>query len=246
MDYWIGNVKYTIEDANTKTILDLLKQILGKGVSIYSSDLDNRLTEAEAKIKDLTYAVNFSGIGSYLENIEMDWWMQLPTSKPVYCFRDGSTGATIDDYSYIILPYEGTHSSRKYLLQFRATADDTALLKPATPINITLPAPYGTLPIYFVELPHTALEQNKTIGTIMEPSPFIVSDTVDNITYDKLGNIGYTAGLTRVADLSLFLPVIYRSSDVGSLKFKILGNKIDMYTNTLEYYPASNNFYFSL
>ena len=54
MNFWVDNVRYTIEDCDTKTILDLLKQILDKGVSVYSSELDSRLTDAEAKIKKNT------------------------------------------------------------------------------------------------------------------------------------------------------------------------------------------------
>lgn len=244
MDFWIDNVRYTIEDCNTKTILDLLRKILDKGVSVYSSSLDSRLTDAESKIKELTYAANFSGIGSYLKNTELDWWLQLSTTEPVFCFGDGSTDATIDDYTYMILPLEG--ANKKYALQFRMAADDTALLKPATPINIDLPSPYGTLPVYFVKLPYSAIDSSSILSTLMTQSPFIVADSVDNITYDKIGNIGYTAGLTGVSDSSLFLPVIYRGSDLGTNKFRIIGNKIDMDTNTLEYYPLSNTFIFKL
>lgn len=70
MDFWIDNVRYTIEDCDTKTILDLLRKILDKGVSVYSSSLDSRITDAEAKINGIT--TNLKTITQNIASIESD------------------------------------------------------------------------------------------------------------------------------------------------------------------------------
>lgn len=70
MDFWVDNVRYTIEDCGTKTILDLLRKILDKGVSVYSSSLDSRLTDAEAKINGIT--TNLQTITQNIASIKSD------------------------------------------------------------------------------------------------------------------------------------------------------------------------------
>lgn len=247
MDYWIGDVKYTIEDCDTKTILDLLKQILDNGVSIYNSELESRIKSVELEIADLQYSANFTGLGRMFSAIDNDWWMNLTPQQPQYFIGDG-TSASSSDYTFSITRYSDSVSSGGYyVIAFNPDADDTNLLKPTTPINITLPDPYNTLPVYFIRIPHSNMTTAHNINTLFYNSPFISAVDVNNITFDKIGGVGYTAGLSYTQnEYKLFLPIIYRSTDTATSKFRLVSNSIDFDTNTLNYIPTTSPISFTL
>lgn len=235
MDYWIGNVKYTIADCDTKTILDLLRKILDKGVKIYSSELEERIEALEDIASDLQFGQEFQGIGKYFSEESQTFWARLPRETPNYFRASGGAGSA-QSYVYSITKYGSeSNGGYYYVLAINPDASSTDLLASDIVVNITLPDPLGTLPLYYIQLPNSVMEINENVNTISVPSPF-VCDVSANITQDKIGNIGLTGGYYYTAgEYKLYLPVIYRASASGNGKFGFIGNKIDLDTNTLQY-----------
>lgn len=235
MDYWIGNVKYTIEDANTKTILDLLRCILNKGVKIYSDYLESKIDALEDLVADLQRGQEFQGVGKYFSSGSQNFWANMPLQTPQYFEGDGEAGSK-QSYAYTITKYGSENNGGYYyVLAINPDATSADLLASDIVVNITLPDPLGTLPLYYIQLPNSVMETNEYVNTISVPSPF-VCDVSTNITQDKIGNIGLTSGfLYPTSEYKLFLPIIYRASASGNGKFGFIGNKVDLDTNTLQY-----------
>lgn len=235
MDYWIGNVKYTIADCDTKTILELLRCILDKGVKIYSDELESKIDALEDLVADLQRGQEFQGIGKYFSEESQTFWAGLPRETPNYFGASGGAGSA-QSYVYSITKYGSeSNGGYYYVLAINPDASSTDLLASDIVVNITLPDPLGTLPLYYIQLPNSVMEINENVNTISVPSPF-VCDVSANITQDKIGNIGLTGGYYYTAgEYKLYLPVIYRASASGNGKFGFIGNNIDLDTNTLQY-----------
>lgn len=235
MDYWIGNVKYTIEDVNTKTILELLRCILDKGVKIYSDDLESKIDALEDLVADLQRGQEFQGVGKYFSSGSQNFWANMPLQTPQYFEGNGETGSD-QSYVYTITKYGSENNGGYYyVLAINPDASSTDLLASDIVVNITLPDPLGTLPLYYIQLPNSVMEINENVNTISVPSPF-VCDVSQNITQDKIGNIGMTGGYYYTAsEYKLYLPVIYRASAAGNGKFGFIKNMVDLDTNTTQY-----------
>lgn len=235
MDFWVDNVRYTIEDCDTKTILDLLRKILDKGVEIYSSELKERIESLEGLAAELQLGQEFQGIGKYFSEDSQAFWARLPIGTPQYFDASGGAGSA-QSYVYYITKYGSeSNGGYYYILAINPDATNTDLLASDIVVNITLPDPYGKLPIYYIQLPNSVMSISENANTISVPSPF-VCDVSSNITQDKIGNIGMTSGfLYTSSEYKLFLPIIYRSSASGNSKFGYVSNYIDIDTNTPQY-----------
>lgn len=235
MDYWIGNVKYTIEDVNTKTILELLRCILDKGVKIYSDDLESKIDALEDLVADLQRGQEFQGVGKYFSSGSQNFWANMPLQTPQYFEGNGETGSD-QSYVYTITKYGSENNGGYYyVLAINPDASSTDLLASDIVVNITLPDPLGTLPLYYIQLPNSVVEINENVNTISVPSPFVCAVS-QNITQDKIGNIGMTGGYYYTAgEYKLYLPVIYRASAAGNGKFGFIKNMVDLDTNTTQY-----------
>lgn len=235
MDFWIGNVKYTIEDVNTKTILDLLRCILDKGVKIYSDELESKIDALEDIVADLQRGQEFQGVGKYFSGGSQNFWANMPLQTPQYFEGDGETGSK-QSYAYTITKYGSENNGGYYyVLAINPDATSADLLASNIVVNITLPDPYGTLPLYYIQLPNSNVQMSENVNSITIPSPFIC-EISQNIIQDKIGNIGMTGGYYYTAgEYKLFLPIIYRASASGNGKFGFIGNKVDLDTNTLQY-----------
>lgn len=235
MDFWLGNVKYTIADCDTKTILDLLRKILDKGVKIYSSELEERIEALEDIASDLQFGQEFQGIGKYFSEESQTFWAGLPRETPNYFGASGGAGSA-QSYVYSITKYGSeSNGGYYYILSINPNVTTSDLLASNIVVNITLPDPYGTLPLYYIQLPNSNVQMSENVNSITIPSPFIC-DISQNITQDKIGNIGMTGGYYYTAgEYKLYLPVIYRASASGNGKFGFIKNMVDLDTNTTQY-----------
>ena len=237
------------------SVLKTLLDNLSSKISVNTSDIteiNNRLNDVDSGVtleeyiktnnsnisklqSDLQSGQEFQGVGKYFSSGSQNFWANMPLQTPQYFECDGEAGSK-QSYAYTITKYGSENNGGYYyVLAINPDATSADLLASDIVVNITLPDPLGTLPLYYIQLPNSVMEINENVNTISVPSPF-VCDVSANITQDRIGNIGLTSGLLYTpAEYKLFLPIIYRGSASGNGKFGFIGNKIDLDTNTLQY-----------